>query len=103
MAQEPLRPVERRMVQLAQDGMVPAEIGRRFHRSPEFVKRVLQMAEVPRNHSSVTGDVLRPVERRVLRWRSQGLGYADIADRFGRTPGFVARVEQLARYKLSPR
>ena len=103
MAYESLRPLERRMVRLAEDGVLLAEIGRRFRRSPDFVRRVLQLAEVPRNHSSVSGDILRPLERRVLRWRSQGLGYDDIADRFGRTPGYVARVERLAQYKLSPR
>ena len=103
MNREPLRPLERRMVRLAEDGVVIAEIGRRFHRSPEFVKRVLQLAEVPREHSAVSGDVLRPLERRVLRWRSQGMDYDDIAERFGRSPGHVARVEALAHYKLGPR
>jgi DNA-binding CsgD family transcriptional regulator len=44
--------------------------------------------------------VLRPLERRVLRWRSAGALYSEIGPRFRRSPGFVQRVEELARYKL---
>jgi hypothetical protein len=41
---------------------------------------------------------LRPMERRILR-----LVDAEIAPRLRRTPDFVERVENLARYKLSTR
>jgi hypothetical protein len=44
---------------------------------------------------------LRPVERRILRWRGEGATHAEIAGRFQRSPGFIERVEVLARYKLA--
>lgn len=96
-----LRPIERRVLQLAEEGVSPDEIGRRFRRSPDGVRRVMEMARLPRQgRSPAMGDVLRPIERRVLRWRATGADYADFAHRFRRSPEFLARVEGLARYKL---
>jgi DNA-binding CsgD family transcriptional regulator len=99
-----LRPVERRIVRLLEEGLDEAEIAVRFRRSPEWVLRVASMARMPRTQA-LPGreDVLRPLERRVLRWRSDGAVYAEIAPRFRRSPGFVQRVEALAHYKLRGR
>ena len=44
---------------------------------------------------------LRPIERRLLRWRERGVGYDELSRRFGRSPEFLARVETYARYKLA--
>jgi hypothetical protein len=49
----------------------------------------------------VSGARLRPVERRILRWRDRGANHADIAPRFHRSPEFVEQVENLARYKFA--
>jgi hypothetical protein len=42
-----LRPLERRVSKLAADGMVTAEIGRRFNHSEQFIERVLALAGLP--------------------------------------------------------
>src|SRR2546423_6747944 len=96
-----LRPLERRIVRLLEEGIDEAEIADRFRRSPNWVLRVAVMARMPRTQDlPLRGDVLRPLERRVLRWRSDGAGYAEIAPRFRRSPGFIQRGEDLAHYKL---
>jgi DNA-binding CsgD family transcriptional regulator len=102
--QQILRPIERRIVRLLEEGIDEAEIAGRFRRSPEWVLRVASMARMPRSRAHpLTPDVLRPLERRVLRWRSGGAAYAEIAPRFRRSPGSVQRIEDLARYKLRVR
>ena len=99
-----LRPLERRIVRLLEEGLDEAEIADRFRRSPDWVLRVASMARMPRTQAlPVREDVLRPLERRVLRWRSDGAVYAEIGPRFRRSPGFVQRVEALAHYKLRAR
>lgn len=47
------------------------------------------------------GAALRPIERRVLRWRADGVGHDDIGAKFRRSGDFVRRVEGFARYKLA--
>lgn len=96
-----LRPRERRILSLSEAGVDDAEIARRFRRSPEWVARVRSLAALRDPHgASVRGDVLRPLERRVLRWRGEGLSHEDMAPRFRRSPAFLARVENLALYRL---
>jgi DNA-binding CsgD family transcriptional regulator len=98
-----LRPFERRVLRLSRGGLDNAEIARRFRRSPQFVERVIDLTRVPRQHSPArpARDRLRPVERRVLKWRDGGTTTDDIAARFRRSPRHVEQVERLARYKLA--
>lgn len=97
-----LRPVERRVLRLFESGLDDEEIGRRFRRSPEWVGRVRALAALhPSDAVHARGDVLRPLERRVLRWRGQGISHDDLAPRFRRSPEFLERVESLARYRLN--
>jgi DNA-binding CsgD family transcriptional regulator len=99
-----LRPLERRIVRLLEEGLDEAEIADRFRRSPDWVLRVASMARMPRTQAlPLTEGILRPLERRVLRWRSAGASYAEIGPRFRRSPGFVQRVDDLAHYKLRGR
>lgn len=94
-----LRPLERRVSKLTAEGVVPAEIGRRFNRSEDYVERVLVLASVPGRRAPRAQGGLRPIERRLLRWREQGVPAAELADRFRRGPGYIERVLALADYK----
>ena len=103
MNNEPrLRPFERRVLQLVDNGVDEVEIARRFRRSPDMIGRVIAWTRLPRFEGvERSPDVLRPLERRVLRWRESGAEYSEIGHRFGRGPVFVEQVEGLARYKLN--
>lgn len=94
-----LRPLERRIHRLATAGVVPDEIGRRFHRSGDYVERVLELASLPGRRAPERSSGLRPLERRLLRWRDKGASLDELADRFRRGPGHLERVLALADYK----
>ena len=100
-----LRPVERLVLRLVDEGIGDVEIARRFRRSPAMIRRIVVMARLPRTARVrvMADDGLRPLERRVLHWRHYGATYSEIGSRFRRSPDFVARVETLARYKLEER
>ena len=61
---------------------------------------VVDVAEVPRSGAGQrpAGD-LRPLERRVLKWRAGGASLADVASRFRRSPRSIEQIERLANYK----
>ena len=90
------------MTRLADAGLTPAETGRRFHRSGRHVEQVLRLARVPRTANGQphpVGVSLRPLERRLLRWRDQGVDAGEVAAMFGRSPEHVERVLALVDYK----
>ena len=94
-----LRPLERCVLRLVQDGVDDSEIARRFRRQPEFVRRVVAYTRLPRAVVNRAPGELRPLERRVLKWRADGADYADIGRRFHRSAGHIQRIEQLVAYK----
>ena len=109
-----LRPVERRVVRWVELGLDDAEIARRFARSERWVAQVRFLADLDRSAppdrpdmsdrsvaSDRSADRLRPLERRLLRWRRAGVGHEDLSGRFRRSPEFLARVEEYANYKLA--
>jgi hypothetical protein len=109
-----LRPVERRVLRWAEIGLDDAEIARRFGRSERWVAQVRFLAALdrsaPLDQPGVSdrsdtpdrrADRLRPLERRLLRWRREGVGHEDLSGRFRRSPEFLARVEDYAKYKLA--
>jgi DNA-binding CsgD family transcriptional regulator len=96
-----LRPVERRIVELARSGVADVDIAQRFRRTPGYVRRVLALADVPRQEMERAIDDLRPIERVVLNWIDKGARPADIASRLRKTPTYVLQVERLARRKLT--
>lgn len=97
-----LRPIERRMVKLAEAGAADVEIAWRFRRTPKSVRQVMACAQMPRGDGRPSSPgVLRPIERRVLWWRDQGAEFADLAARFRRRTDSLEQIERLARYKLA--
>jgi DNA-binding CsgD family transcriptional regulator len=95
------RPLERRVLSWLESGLDPSEVAARFRRSPEFIDRVAVLARLPREAVGRVHSELRPLERRVLRWREQGASFEEIAARFRRTPEFIERVVDMTR--LGPR
>jgi DNA-binding CsgD family transcriptional regulator len=103
MPDEHLRPIERRVLALKEEGVPSNEIAHRFRRGRQFIEQVEELAALDGRDAKRRrrrDGSLRPVERRILKWRDQGLSTDELAERFRRSPEFVARVERLARYKL---
>jgi len=99
---ERLRPVERRVLRWADLGLDDEEIGRRFGRGPRWSEQVRFLADIDRPGAPRRAEGrLRPLERRVLRLREQGLDHDELAARFRRSPDHMARVEEYANYKLA--
>ena len=96
-----LRPVERCVLRLVANGVDHIEIARRFRRQPDFVDRVIAFAGMQRSSVQPAANMLRPVERRILKWRASGAAHADIGRRFHRSAGHIRRIEHLAAYKLA--
>lgn len=103
-APDSLRPLERRVLALRDEGVDREEIARRFRRSPEFIDRVVEMANLPRHGGGTSRPprhALRPIERCLLRWQGEGASFDSLAPRFKRSPAHLERVVGLASYKLS--
>ena len=102
MPDQRLRPLERRMLRLNRDGVEEEELARRFRRSPENVRQVLRLAQLPdRDGPPDRSGELSPLERRVLRWREDGAAIGELSDRFRRGSRHMAQVERMAHYKLA--
>jgi hypothetical protein len=89
------------MRRLAAEGLGSVEIGARFKRSPEHVNRILELASLPDRRSRDLRGELRPVERRLLRARADGITPEVLGVRFSRSPGHIRRVLALADQKLA--
>jgi len=97
-----LRPVERLVLHWTERGLDDAAIGRRFKRSEDWVRQVRRLAQLDRPLSPRPDEGrLRPLERRLLRWRAQGVDHEELSRRFRRSPAHLARVEEYAEYKLA--
>ena len=94
--EELLRPIERRVLALKASGQTTAEIARRFKRGEDHIERIIGWTNIPRRPRERTRDGLRPVERRVLSLRNDGLSYEEIGVRFRRDAEFARRVESIA-------
>jgi DNA-binding CsgD family transcriptional regulator len=86
------------MVALRDSGVGLGDIAVRFRKTPDFVERVLRLAEIPRRPR--TDDRrLRPIERRVLDMRAEGLDRDEIGRRFKRSERSIRQIEGLALYR----
>src|SRR5215211_5092121 len=92
-----LRPFERRVLSWLDGGHDAGEVAARFRRSPEFIDLVSMLARLPREAVTRGQSGLRPLERRVLRWREQGASFDEIAARFRRSPQFIERVVDMTK------
>jgi transcriptional regulator len=95
---EHLRPIERRVLEMQQEGVVVDEIASRIKRSPEFVERMIGWTEIPRNGTTSERD-LTPMQQRVLDLRAAGETREEIASRFKKGETYIRQVEGLAHFK----
>ncbi|MGB5758688.1 MAG: hypothetical protein WBM50_17365 [Acidimicrobiales bacterium] len=104
MTDHQLRPIERTVQRLQEDGLSNSEVAWRLRRSPGYVRRVEVLSGIQRPARVTDGDEtgrLRPIERCVLNSLEAGAGYAEIAARLRRSPTYVTRVERLANLRLA--
>ena len=94
---ENLRPVERRILRMRNEGVEVAEIAARLKRSPAHVERVIAWTMIPRSGPASRRSP-RPLEQRVLALRADGESHERIGKRFRRSPRFIRQVEGLAHY-----
>lgn len=99
---EHLRPIERRVLVMHQDGVGVDEIASRIRKSPEFVERMIEWTSIPRN-GSTSDRHLTAMQRRVLDLRAAGETREEIASRFKKGEAYIRQVEGLAHFKESQR
>ncbi len=95
---EMLRPVERRVLTMRDEGVTIEEIARRFRRSPALVARIIEWTEIPRSGLPVKRTP-RAIEQRVLTLRASGESHEQIGQRFHRSARFIRQVEGLAHFQ----
>lgn len=93
-----LRPLERRVLAMSEEGLAPSEIARRLKRSTAHVERIIDWTEIPRR-GPAPQRYGKALENRVLALRSEGETYDRIAERFRQSSGFIARVERFAELR----
>ncbi|HEX9644068.1 MAG TPA: hypothetical protein VGC11_08755 [Acidimicrobiia bacterium] len=98
--QDHLRPLERRVLAMRDDGLSVDDIAIRIRRSPRLVERIIAWTELPRSGPHVSR-LPRAIERRVLVMRSEGHSYDAIGKRFGRAPRSIRQIEGLAHFRLA--
>ena len=96
-----LRPIERRVLKLEEAGIGRDEIAKRFKRSPDHIARISKLSRLPERSAERRHTALRPLERRVLHLRGEGLDHEEIGRRFRRSPDHMRRVEGFALYKMA--
>ena len=93
-----LRPMERRVLTMREEGTPVEEIAARLKRSPQFIERVVRWTEIPRE-GRTRDTLLTPLQSRVLALSSQGEDTATIARKFKRTERFIRQVEGVAHFR----
>lgn len=99
-----LRPIERVVMRMHAEGLSPANIGKKVGKKPGTVNRIVLMVGFKEDGLSTptpNDDPLRPVERVVMKLRSQGETYSQIGNRLALSGRRVQFIERLAQFKLS--
>lgn len=100
MDTDDLRPLERRILSMKDEGVPLEEIGERLRKSSAFVSRVIDWTQIPRSgETSDDSSILTPLERRVLQLREEGEDHETIGERFKKRPRFIRQVEGMAYFK----
>ncbi len=94
-----LRPLERRVLGMLDDGVDIDEIGRRIRKSPERVERIIGWTSIPRSNPPVRRSP-SAVERRVLALLDAGETHEEVGRRFRRSADYIRQVEGFAHYRL---
>ena len=97
-----LRPIERVVMRLHDEGCSLADIGKKVGKKPGTVTRILRMTEYKQDglpDRAASQHPLRPVERVVLRLRDQGETYSQIGNRLARSGRRVQFIESLAAFE----
>jgi DNA-binding CsgD family transcriptional regulator len=99
-----LRPIERVVMRLHDEGCTLADIGKKVGKKPGTVTRIMRMTEYKQDglpDQAANQHPLRPVERVVLRLRDKGETYSQIGNRLARSGRRVQFIESLAEFKQS--
>lgn len=99
MSAAEMRPIERRVLAMREQGMSDDEIGTRIRKSASRVAQIAEWAQMPRVEADRPDHLLTPLERRVVTMRAEGRSHDEIADAFRRSPRFIRQVEGLARFR----
>ena len=92
-----LRPIERRIIAMLDEGLSVEEIAGRIKRSPAHVERILEWTRIPRS-GPAPRRFPRAMRTRVMTLRSEGETHEQIAERFQRSPEFIRRIEGHGHY-----
>lgn len=97
-----LRPIERVVIRLHEEGCSLADIGKKVGKKPGTVTRIIRMTEFKQDglpDQATSDHPLRPVERVVLRLRNNGETYSQIGNRLARSGRRIQFIERLAEFK----
>jgi DNA-binding NarL/FixJ family response regulator len=95
---EHLRPLERRVLSMAAEGLEIDEIATRIRKTPTRVESIIAWTDIPRTRPAVRRSPT-PVESRVLALLAEGESHERIGRRLRRSAGYVRQVEGLAHYR----
>lgn len=93
-----LRPIERRVLSMAAEGVEIDEIAKRIRKTPDRVESIIAWTDIPRTRP-VPRRSPTPVESRVLALIAEGESHERIGDRLHRSTQYVRQVEGLAHYR----
>ena len=93
-----LRPMERRILAMLEQGESVSSIATKFRKSQGRVRQIIRWTDIERPAGP---SPRRPsaLERRILTLRANGIGYDEIGRRLRRSPRFIRQVEGLAHIR----